>query len=528
MPVNHWIWTGPPGAALTDRALFWEPDQTPGLWIVPSKRARDQWTRELARTRPEAIEETVWSWDDLWQAVLARSEGGPIVLSAAGARAALLEAIARARAQREPEVEVLGDLVETSGFRRRIGQRIAAWTLAERPLDSPPAPLDRVLAAEWIIYGHYLAILGELGAVDEAGLAPWASRALRDRPIPELKRAKRIVVADLTRALPATWRVLNRLRRLRSCSVLLTLPYESGSARTEVFADSARIRDRLLAWGFQEEALKPPEDRPEGLRSVEAKLFRDDVPTSRTLRSTEGLTLRGAPRGEGIARVLAEAIRDRLKGGEPPEEILVLFRTWDEEAELVYETLRTWGLPVSAEPPRPLKAEPTVLALRLAMGLPVEDWDADRLARLLRNGQLGLRNDRGKPWSALDLATAASAIRETRVFRGQQAIGEALARMSNAEAEAGASGPDYLRRQKQRRARRARLALPIFGRLVAAFEPLRRPAPWPVQVDALAGLADQLGLGSPDDPALGHLFNALEDHGAVLEGLGPGRLPRTL
>jgi CRISPR/Cas system-associated exonuclease Cas4 (RecB family) len=61
--------------------------------------------------------------------------------------------------------------------------------------------------------------------------------------------------------------------------------------------------------------------------------------------------------------------------------------------------------------------------------------------------------------------------------------------------------------------------------LIALIEPLGQPRTWPEQVDQLRDLADGLGLGSPGDPALDHLFDALDDHGTVLERLGRGDRP---
>ena len=51
MPGARRLWTGPHGAALRDRALAEAPTEPSGLWIVPSRPARDQLIPLLGRKR---------------------------------------------------------------------------------------------------------------------------------------------------------------------------------------------------------------------------------------------------------------------------------------------------------------------------------------------------------------------------------------------------------------------------------------------------------------------------------------------
>src|SRR6185312_3263209 len=70
-----------------------------------------------------------------------------------------------------------------------------------------------------------------------------------------------------------------------------------------------------------------------------------------------------------------------------------------------------------------------------------------------------------------------------------------------------------------------RAARPIVERICALLAALDRPRPWRAQAAQLRRLAEALGLDVPGDDALDHLANALDDHGAVLEGLGQGDRP---
>ncbi|HEX8199619.1 MAG TPA: PD-(D/E)XK nuclease family protein, partial [Isosphaeraceae bacterium] len=323
----------------------------------------------------------------------------------------------------------------------------------------------------------------------------------------------------LERTVAATTAALRRaaLRALehvldRAAAVLVTLPFDPEGA--EAYAAVAPLRERLLGWRFTETAFGVEASaRPAGLRAIEQGLFGGGRPPR---DEAEGLVVLGAPRGEGSGQVLADRVRGLLAAGEEPEEILVLFRRWDEPAAQALRTLHAWGLPAAAAAPgRPLATEPAVAALVRAMTVPVEHWDCDRLVRLLRNGLVRPAWPEARP--AGTLALAATALRETRVFRGRDALRDALARLGTAEAESGPGGDERSRRRGLR-AERARAALRVFDRLAAAIPAVDRPGRWVDQVGRLLGLAAELGLGAAD--ALEHLAGALDDHGAVLDGLG--------
>ncbi len=544
MPGDLCIWTTPPGADWTSRALQWssasaqKQKQSPGLWIVPTALARDHWTKLLVRHLGNGLanEETVWSWEDLWRATLANIDDAPACLSTAAARTALLEAIARSQA--DEAVKPLGTLAHSAGFRRRLQRKFAAWTLAEQSPAEPPFRLDQTQAADWAIFARYQRLLEELNAIDEAGLAPYCSRVLQTSKGPTpLQVAARVLVADLTQAWPSTWRVLERLRQGkagRDRDIRLTIPGERKSSREEAFEDASQIRQRLLESGYREESVDLAPDWPLGLRTAASNLFRDDVDPFCKHVDVSGLRFQGGPAGEEIARLIALEIDQKVlkPGGIRPEEMLVLFRTWDEEAELILDTLRHWGLPVSAEVPRPLRSSPTIQALRLALRLTVDDWDAETLAKLLRHGLLRLQAEFGNNFPAADRAAAAAVIRDARVFRGRQAIRDALIRLQNEKTKSEGTDSDYLRRPRMRRARRATLALPIFDRLVRVIPPADYADTWPNLVETLARMTEALGIGGPDvdldaavvgDEAIDHLFNALDDHGDVWNRLGRDR-----
>lgn len=501
------------------------PIEASGLWIVPSELARERAVRILGRREGVCCRLRVWCWEDLWWGVRQRSPAGPSGLSAAGVRAALNEAIGRAR--HEGRLTAVAAVADAPGFRRRLRRQFASWTRAEHdPLGEPPDGGEPVATAEWAAFGHYRAILKRIGAEDPEALAVWASRMLWDDPPPELRRFGYVTLLDPTIMGRAAWRALEHFRD-RAAALLVTLPFVPEQA--DAFAAVAPIRERLLSWRFTETTFTIEEEtRPEGLLGVEQGLFRDDEHRRPRREEPDGLTFLGAPLGEGSGRVLADRVRTLLAEGEDPEEILVLFRRWDEHAALVHQTIRAWGLPVASASARRLATEPAVAALLRALRIPLDDWDADRLVRLLRNGLL--RPDWPEARTPLALARTATALRETRVFRGRDALRAGLVRAGAADGAADEGTiADARSLRKRQRADRARIAARVFDRLVPVFLAIDRPGRWYEQVERLSGLAAELGLATPIEPddggcsdALEHLTNALDDHGAVLDGLGFG------
>jgi RecB family exonuclease len=514
MPGERVLWTGPYGSATRDHALADASFDPSSLWLSPSPMARDQLRRELAvRSRSDGTGRIprVWCWADLWARVREGSKQGPSSLSEGAAGAVFGEAIRQAR--HAGEVDAIAAMIDWPGYRRRLRRRFADWTTEERPLRSRP-PADPASVAEWAAFVRYRVLLRRLGAEDDAGLAVWASRRLMQRPPSTLSAFAQVTFLDWESPTPAQWRVLEHVLR-RAGSVRITLACEQGESSASIYEANAPARARLQALGFVETAVQPEIWRPSGLRDLEQALFRRGVPCQGVSR-TSGLSVQGAPQGEGSARVLARAVRDRLDRGVDPEEILVLFRRWGEPAEVALDVLREWGIPVHAEPTRLLGADPSVAALLLAIGLPVEDWATDRVIRLLRNGQVRPGWPGSEPMS---MAAAASVIKASPVFRGREQLLNWLdRRVAEQQGQTVA-------------AERARLARDLVARIFAILAPLDEPRPFADQVDRLFHIATELGIGHPaanengDSGAAGldRLRDALEDQAGVLEQLGRGQ-----
>ena len=458
----------------------------------------------------------VWCWDDLWREVALSHPSAPARLSPAGVRAAIGEAIDRAR--RAGELGAVREIADSPGFRRRLRGRFAAWTREDRPPGANPPDNSAVGVAEWNLYRHYRNVLRRLGAEDPEGSAGWASGILLDGgPPPALSAPGSVTVLEPMESGRAIARGLEFLVD-RAESTLVTLPWDPDPALAEVYAPVARLRDRFLEWGFDEESFPlDPDRRPAGLLGVEAEVFRIDAHRRPKLGRADGLAILGAPQGEGLAMVLARRVRELLEDGADPAEVLILSRRGGEAATLAAETLEAWGIPVAEGSGRPLAGSTAVSALVRAIVLPAEGWEAAGLIRLLRNSRV-------RPgWATPPaLAVAATALREGRVFRGREAIREALGRQGQV-VESDPNAPEA--RARSAKAGRAREAGRVVGPLFDLFAITDRPAPWGTQVVRLRRIAAGLGLDEGEGASdLEDLGNALDDQGAVLDGLGQGEV----
>jgi ATP-dependent helicase/nuclease subunit B len=324
-----------------------------------------------------------------------------------------------------------------------------------------------------------------------------------------------VTVLDPEDDIPAVRRVL-AVFETKARAVRVALALDGNPALGEVFGAIEPLRARRLGHGYTETIVQPDLLRPAGLAAVEASLFRDDAHRLPRLTSAKGLRILGAPQGEGTGMAVAREVKRRLEAGFAPEDLLLLVRRWDEDAEVVLGVLQSWELPVTAPcRPRRLAREPAVSALRLALELPVDGWEASTVIRLLRHGRF--RPDWPEIRSPDLPARAAAAIRDRRVFRGLDALRAALDR-SDEGGRVGNSRPRFSGEVKA-----------LVERLIAEVGSLDRPGTWSDHLARLRSMADRLGLdrspngGPRSEYALESVWLALEDHGDVLEGLGRGR-----
>lgn len=374
-----------------------------------------------------------------------------------------------------------------------------------RNLPSAPGG-DGVESAERSVFAHYREILADLNAEDEGGFADRCSRVLQEKIPRSLRQLGRVTLVDLVQLDPAQRRAVHWFNE-RAATLLVTLTYDASPNLQEIYAGPAQTRDFLLGLGFSETAFEPDLFRPEGLRRVESEGLAPARGASRQeSRPLRGVHLRGAPRGEGEALVVARETRRLLSEGLSPDQVLIMAPRWTDESQVLLDMLRAWGIPAARGSSISLATNPLISVLGRLVNLPVENWETSSLVRLLRSGQLQPRwSDSNDP---ISLATAASAIHETRVFRGLDRIQTALS--------LAASNPE--RPILQARAVTAGRVMEHLARDLASVD---RAASWSEHVEDLVALSSSLGLGlrESDKALLESLVVALEEQGFVHDQL---------
>lgn len=408
----------------------------------------------------------------------------------------------------------MAHLIALPGHRRRLRRQIRDWTTTERHRDRD---IDDESPA-WSVFLQYRRLLSDLNAEDEAGLAVWASNRLRDRPARTSTDGDHLVFLDFDGRAPSRWRVLNDVLS-RPRTIDATLAFSGDPALAELDLATASTRDRLLKLGLVETPLPSSPDRPAGLRAVEERLFREETNPIR-IETGEGLSILGGPEGENLGRLVAREVRALLNRGTDPGDILLVFPQWDDQADIICETLR-WSVGrIQDSSPRPLDRDPAIAALLQAARIPTEDWETDPVVRLLRNGQL---HPDWRDAEGLGLAEAAAALRDAPVFRGSQQIldslGAAASRMAEkVRTESSSPKKEAAIHEKDRADR----ALRVVDQLIETLEALNEPRPWSEHAAALKAAARTLGLGHRDGRALEVLWDALDDRTDVLEKLDQG------
>ncbi len=471
---------------------------------MPTPLARLQVREALARASNLGKVPRVWCWADLWRALREGRDDGPIVLSAEAARAVLVLAIERAR--ESGILNATAAVAAWPGFRRRLRLRIVGWTRLDLSPDREPPETGPTIADEWAIYGHYRAILHELRAEDADGFALWAAFHLEANPPDLFQKLGTITIVDPDEDGPAARRVLAYFED-HAKVVRVILGRDADPALADVDLAVAPLRNRLLDRQYQERTHTVELFRAAALKDIERNLFRSDADARSPFRGAEGLKLLGGPQGEGVALLLAREVQTWFDRGAAPEDILILVRHWNEDADAIVRVLQSWNIPVSAVGrPTCLASEPSVSALRLALKLGADGWEATDLVKFLRNSQF--RPDWPSAQAADSRPRAASAIRDSGIYRGQGAILRALGDTASNQSS------------KDRRSIQAR---DLVHDLVEAIDPITRPGSWPEHVRRLKRLADRLGIDSVENDALERLGNALDDQAAVFDAINHGQ-----
>lgn len=491
------MFTGPRAQAIEHALVEAAKPGSGALWLVETGRLKRSLERRLGDSA------RVRTWAELWEWVAKTSRGAtaPAPLSSAGRAAALDVAIAQARS--EDRLGRLERIAETSGFRDRLLDRFDQWTRNETP---PAGDRDGRRA----LYELYRAVLSAHDLEDSAGLEVRSSRALaQSRSAP--KGVHELVVLADTHWTKAKLRAVKALEpRLSSITIALEKPDEPELAA--LFARSQQLLAYFLAQGYDHVTLAREPGRPAGLAAIETRLFReDDRGTEAAVPAASGVAIVGAPEGEGEAAVVARTALDLIEAGASPEEILILRRGDPGNADLVVETLRAWGISVAPAKSAPIASEPEIVAAFLLAQVPLDDWDAETLVRVLRHSVVSARL--GRRDRLFECEIAAAAIRDLGVLGGLPALRARLAALAEPASEPARSSD-------QRTRARAAIALEVLDRLGALLGPMGADATWDGHASGLAKLIRELSRNREPGGAPALFAGALDEHVRVRELAG--------
>lgn len=354
------------------------------------------------------------------------------------------------------------------------------------------------------IYEAYQQLLNDRHLYDAQGRF-WSARAqLRDGQLAPFQRLRHVFVdgfADFTRTEHEMLQIL--AGRVDSLSV--SLPLEDGDKRPLLFSKSAKtiveLERRHPQIRIERLARRPMSCA--ALGHLEQNLFVSprDLDAACEARGIEVLPAAGATAeiemlSRRIKRLLVDG-DDALPGRPvPPEDILVVFRSLSETADLVREVFAQYGIPPAIGSHPPLGRAPVMAALVAWLRLDLDGWPFRQVLRLL--GHNFFRPE-WLEWKAGAGAIAAERlVHALRIPSGRAellAAVEQLAASSTSDASSSERPGTLLAEQ-------ARIALPLLVRMGRVLDALPERATFTQWSAALHALAEATGMLGPAESAI--------------------------
>jgi ATP-dependent helicase/nuclease subunit B len=402
-------------------------------------------------------------------------------------------------ALRRGELGYFAPIAASSGFLDLLSQfihqlkRLEVWPeeLAAA-CGRRPRPKDQELCR---LYAAYQQRLTDHHLYDAEGQF-WSARTLlkdgyaglKEGHAGPLAHVRQVFVdgfVDFTRTEHETLEVL--AERVESLSI--SLPLEIDGPRADLFARSAKtlaaLRQRHADLAV--ERLESSDDAPAGIRHAQRNVFAGSHKLSASSQG-QGIEIIAAADARGEIETIARAIKRLLIHGDGgavrPGEIMVVFRTLNESADLVRQVFARFGIPTMVEARRSLASASVVGAIVAWLRLEVEDWPFRGLLAVLA------RSDFRPKWPEWRDGQAAAAtdrmVRRLQIPSGRAALLGALQALARSESTD------------------AKRAYALLRRLADALDQLPRSATLADWASALTPLAESLGVlhaEAPDDMA---------------------------
>jgi ATP-dependent helicase/DNAse subunit B len=201
-----------------------------------------------------------------------------------------------------------------------------------------------------------------------------------------------LVVADGFTDFTRTQHEILEILAGRAAEMFITLPLEAVPRRADLFAKPLKTLDELRqrhSHAHVEELARPADAPWPAIAHLEQTLFanprdRDRLAAAGTAACTDGIEILAAAKQLGEIEMIAARIKRLLIDGQAwPGEIALVFRSVENNSELLHEVFGRLGIPVAIEAGQPLDRSPALRALVALLQLDLDDWPFDRLLAIL-------------------------------------------------------------------------------------------------------------------------------------------------
>jgi ATP-dependent helicase/nuclease subunit B len=282
-------------------------------------------------------------------------------------------------------------------------------------------PRNRLLA---ILYEKYQKALQAREVYDDAGQFWHAADVVAKGRFGPFANLALLVVDGFQDLAPAQLDMLASLSG-QAARTLITLTWEPGRGRENLFGVTGRTRDRLherFAGRLRKITVAEPTRLPPDLERVRTHLFA--LPEAARPKAAGAITVVQAAGRTREVEEVARQISDIIRAGDPkPDSIAVIVRSTEGYASLVRQVFPRYGFPFRVEAGRRLSDCPIVRAAMALARLQVEDYSFRALARLVKSNYFD------PSAFGADAATAREALhlaREANVWEGRTQYAERL------------------------------------------------------------------------------------------------------
>jgi ATP-dependent helicase/nuclease subunit B len=280
-------------------------------------------------------------------------------------------------------------------------------------------------------------------------------------------------------------------------SLSISLPLEAEAARSEMFAKSTatlaelgRRHPRIVV----ERLARPTVSWP-AMAHLESHLFANARQAAPAL-DTDGIEIVAAGGVHHEIELLARRIKQLLIRGDAgaggirvrAADILVVFRSLSETADLVREVFGRFGVPCAIDARPPLERAPLMSALLGWLRLERDDWPFRQVLAMLGHNYF---RPKWPEWNqGRAVAAAEQWVRRLQIPAGRAALKSAMDHFADHDSTAAEGSPD----RRALVARQAQLAGPLLARVGQSLDDLPEHATLAQWAGAISKLANSLGL----------------------------------